>query len=236
MNQIPSDYEGLPRDLHEIVDLAGDQENGIPKGLIRCHVCGGWVGRCLWPNPLLWNKGPIRVSCRCEAHLCVQCGEPVYEYRLGANVFDESTRKIVHIPGMLGSLHHCGKPRIEMPQPIRSDWGGEYAEALAGFPVQLVYIGVRLREDETHRPIIVKARYFFDPGSFREGNLKKEMIYHSHLPSEFYVRILWHKETQYWETFKCVGSRLLFQAAGTGFEEAMRNTLAFGIHPDESAQ
>jgi hypothetical protein len=137
---------------------------------------------------------------------------------------------------MLGSLHRCGKPRIELPQPIRADWGGEYAETLAGFPVQLVYIGVRLRKDETHRPIIVKARYFFDPGSFREDDLKKEMIYRSHLPSDFYVRVLWHKETQHWDTFKCHGIRLVFHATGTSFEGAMRNTLAGGLQPDESGK
>jgi hypothetical protein len=119
---------------------------------------------------------------------------------------------------MLGSLHHCGKPRIEMPQPIRADWGGEYAEALAGFPVQLVYIGVRLRKDGTHRPIIVKARYFFDPESFRKNELKKEMLYHSHIPSAFYVKVLWHKETQHWDTFKCHGNRLVFHATGTSLK------------------
>jgi hypothetical protein len=72
---------------------------------------------------------------------------------------------------MLGSLHRCGKPRIEMPQPIRADWGEEYAEALSGLPVLLVYIGVRPREDGTHRPIIAKAHRLFDPESFRENDL-----------------------------------------------------------------
>jgi hypothetical protein len=76
-------------------------------------------------------------SCRCEANLCTQCGEPLYEFRLGANIFNESTKNIIHIPGMLGSLHNCGKPRIEMPQPIRAVWGGEYAEATGRIPAQL---------------------------------------------------------------------------------------------------
>jgi hypothetical protein len=137
MEEINSDRVHLPVELREILELAGDQENGIPKGLSRCSVCGDWIGRCLWPNPLRWHKGPTRISCRCEANLCTQCGEPVYEFRLGANIFNESTKNIVHIPGMLGSLHNCGNPRIEMSQPIRAVWGGEYAEATGRIPVQL---------------------------------------------------------------------------------------------------
>jgi hypothetical protein len=40
MKQINSDYGDLPADLREILELAGDQENRIPKGLMRCQVCG----------------------------------------------------------------------------------------------------------------------------------------------------------------------------------------------------
>jgi hypothetical protein len=47
MKQINSDYGDLPADLREILELAGDQENRIPKGLMRCQVCGDWIGRCL---------------------------------------------------------------------------------------------------------------------------------------------------------------------------------------------
>lgn len=148
MNHIPSD-DKHPNDRREILELACRQENGVPKGLTRCPVCRDWIGRCLWPDPLMWHKGTTRVSCRCEANLCSKCGEPIYEYRLGGNVYDESRDRIQHIPGMFfGLQHHCGKPRIELPVPIQSFWDEKYSPVLAGFPVQLVYIGVRPRNDE----------------------------------------------------------------------------------------
>jgi hypothetical protein len=53
MEEINSDRVHLPIELRETLELAGDQENGIAKGLLRCSVCGDWIGRCLWPNPLL---------------------------------------------------------------------------------------------------------------------------------------------------------------------------------------
>jgi hypothetical protein len=56
MPQIPSENE-QPKDLREILELAGRQENGVPKGLARCPVCSDWIGRCLWHCPLKWHTG-----------------------------------------------------------------------------------------------------------------------------------------------------------------------------------
>ena len=71
MTRIPFENE-QSNELREILELAGRQENGVPKGLARCPVCGDWIGRCLWPDPLMWHEGPTRISCRCEANLCSQ--------------------------------------------------------------------------------------------------------------------------------------------------------------------
>ena len=101
--------------------------------------------------------------------------------------------------------------------------------------MQLVYIGVRPRNDETRKPIVVKARYSFDPATFFETGSTKEMKYLSRLASDFYVDVVWNKLTKRWQTFKCEGNRLLFYAAGADFEKAMRDTLAVGLQPDEPA-
>lgn len=236
MTQIPSSREELPDDLLEILQLAGKQENGVPKGLTRCPVCGDWIGRCLWPDPLLWHEGPTHVSCRCEANLCAKCGKPIFEFRLGANVYDEEADEVSHVPGMVGASHHCGQARIQLPCPIQPFWDEKYSPVLAGFPVQLVYVGVRARNDESRKPIVVKAYYNFDPGSYFENATKRQMKYRSHLPSDFYVDVLRRKPTEGWETYKFRGSELLSHAAGENFQEVMRSTLAIGLQADEPAR
>ena len=198
-------------------------------------MCGDWIGRCLWPNPLKWHEGLTRISCRCETNLCSKCGEPVYEYRLGANVYTEAIDKIQHIPIMLGWMHHCGKPRIELPSPIQPFWDEKYSPVLAGFPVQLVYIGVRRRNDETCKPIVMKARYSFDPGSFFENGSEKELRYVSSIPSDFHVDVGWEKKSKRWRICKLEGSRPLSFAMGEDFDVVMREILAVGLHSNEPA-
>jgi hypothetical protein len=228
MTQIPSDNEEQNK-LREILELAGRQENGVPKGLSRCPVCGDWIGRCLWPDPLMWHKGTTRISCRCEANICTKCGEPVYEYKLSGNVYNEQIGKIQHIPIMLGWMHHCGKPRIELPVPIQPFWDEKYSPVPAGFPVQLVYVGVRPRNDETRKPIVVKARYSFDSGSFFEDGSEKEPSYVSNNPCDFRVDVVWEKKSKRWRTCKFEGRRPLYYATGEDFETVMKKTLAIGL-------
>jgi hypothetical protein len=236
MSRNSSPPNDLPEDVQEILKLAGKQRNGVPKGLMRCPVCSDWIGRCLWQDPLLWHRGATRVSCRCEANVCTKCGEPIYEYRLGANVYDEAAEQILHVPGMVGAFHRCGKPRIQLPCPIQPFWDEKYSPVLVGFPVQLVYVGVRPRNDNTQKLIVMKSRYSFDPATFFETSNGKEMRYPSQLSSVFYVDVLWEKSSGRWETFKCQGNEVLFHATGKDFEQAMKNTLAAGLHPDEPAK
>ena len=238
MTNIPSGDSELPEGLSEILELAGRQENGVPKGLTRCRVCGDWTGRCIWPDPLMWHKGPTHVSCRCRANLCARCGEPIYEYRLGSNVYVEAIgkiSKILHVPGIVGASHRCGGPRIEPPIPIQPFWDEKYSPLLAGFPVELVYVGVRPRKDESGKPIVVKARYRLDAETFLETNNAKEMRYVSSLPSDYYVEVIWSKGPTAWRTAKHQGRRLLFHATGRDFEQVMTKTLIVGLQPDEPA-
>jgi len=228
-------FDGDTGELSEILELAGRQPNGVPKGLARCPLCRDWIGRCLWPDPLKWHLGPTRVSCRCEANLCDFCGEPRYEYRLGSNIYDEASQEVVHVPGLAGYTHRCGMPRIQLPIPIEPEWDEKYAPVMAGFPVQLVYIGVRPRKDETGKPIAVKSRYSFDPGSFIQDDARKQMRYLPLISSEFYVDIIWETRNDRWTTFKYEGNRLVCEASGDNFDEAMRKTLAAGLELNEPA-
>jgi hypothetical protein len=64
MTQVPSENEQQNK-LREILELAGTQENGLPKYLSRCPVCGDWIGRCLWPSPLKWHERPTQSCAGC---------------------------------------------------------------------------------------------------------------------------------------------------------------------------
>jgi hypothetical protein len=107
---------------------------------------------------------------------------------------------------------------------------------LVGFPVQLVYIGVRPRNDETRKPRVVKARYHFDPESFFEDASEKGMRYVSNIPSDFHVDVAWEKRSERWRTCKFEGKRPLFYVTDKDFEAVMRQTLAVGLHPEEPAR
>jgi hypothetical protein len=101
---------------------------------------------------------------------------------------------------------------------------------------ECVFVGVRPRNDDTQKLIVVKSRYSFDPATFFETSDGKEMRYQSQLSSVFYVDVLCEKSSWRWETFKCEGNQVLFHATGKDFEQAITNTLAAGLHPDEPAR
>ncbi len=232
---MPKRNNDLPPDIKKIAIQAGRRKNGVPKGLTHCRVCGDWKGRCFWNNPLDWHKGPTPITCRCDANLCHKCGEPIYEYRLGSNIYDEASQQVLHVAGMVGMMHACGKPRIALPYQIEADWDKKYAPVLAGFPVELVYVGVRPRKDRSRKPIIVRARYVFHPGSFLEASKSKRMHYRSRLASDFYVEVIFYKVPERWETLKFRGAELIAVASAASFEEAMTNSVAIALHPDEPA-
>ena len=84
---------GRPATEEETSQLAGTQEDGVPKGLTRCTVCGEWKGECLDPNPLF--EGLVMTChCLCDADLCSRCGHPLYKWKLGASFYDETDGRI----------------------------------------------------------------------------------------------------------------------------------------------
>ena len=82
----------------ELQNLAGQQGDGVPVGLVPCAECGGWRGECLDPNPPCHGK-VLRMHCRCEnQNRCARCGEPFAQFRLNANHYDARFDVIVHVP------------------------------------------------------------------------------------------------------------------------------------------
>lgn len=90
----------------ERLRLLGRQENGIPRGLIQCSVCGEWKGECLDPSPTFAAK-LMRVWCVCDNNnRCAACGGLLHSRKLNANYFDRHDGQIWHVPGF-SALGHC---------------------------------------------------------------------------------------------------------------------------------
>jgi len=92
---------------YERINLRGIQENGTPKGLELCPVCGEYRGNCIDPNPHLPGL-VVRVSCRCDNdNLCAYCGERLHSRKLNANYYNLKDGKIWHTPAFCGLNHRC---------------------------------------------------------------------------------------------------------------------------------
>ena len=96
----------------EADNLRGNQENGIPKGLVLCPRCGEWRGTCL---NLIQDLGEyiVRVNCLCQNdNRCAGCGDLLYERKLNANHYDTRDGKVWHVPGFCGLGHICKRAAL----------------------------------------------------------------------------------------------------------------------------
>lgn len=93
----------------ELTRLQGAQENGLPKGLVICPVCGDYRGECLDPNPT--QRGlVVKVSCYCENdNLCAYCGGTLDDRKLNSNRYEPKDGKIWHRPGFSCVNHRCSE-------------------------------------------------------------------------------------------------------------------------------
>ena len=91
----------------DLINLQGVQENGIPRGLVLCPVCGDYRGDCIDPNPTLPSL-VVRVSCYCENdNLCAYCGGKLHSRKLNANRYNHEDGKVWHTPSFCGLNHRC---------------------------------------------------------------------------------------------------------------------------------
>ena len=85
--------------------LTGANAEGVPAGLVRCPRCGQWRGECLWPHE---DDLVVRVYCHCENHnRCARCLEWLHVRRLDGCYYDESERRVIHVPTFCGLNHRC---------------------------------------------------------------------------------------------------------------------------------
>lgn len=87
--------------------LKGFNDDGVPTGLYECNQCGFYKGTCLDPSPCFPGL-KVKVHCRCENdNKCARCGQPLSQFRLNANYYDQKTRSIWYVPGFTALNHVC---------------------------------------------------------------------------------------------------------------------------------
>ena len=93
--------------VRERVSLEGRQDDGVPRGLDRCAVCGRWRGECLDPDPT-WRGLVMTVECPCDNDtVCARCARPLARWRLSSNFYDERDGAIWHVPAFSAFSHRC---------------------------------------------------------------------------------------------------------------------------------
>jgi hypothetical protein len=117
-----------------------------------------------------------------------------------------------------------------IPHAIEADGNGEHAH-LAGFPLNIMYTGIRKQADGSNR--MVAACYQFDPRTYREDEAKRQMIYVSRKSSRYYIEVTL-KRTGVIETRKYNGKRLVCQASGNNFDRTMIHATMSGMELDET--
>lgn len=127
-------------------------------------------------------------------------------------------------PGRIGFV-------ASVPWPIEAGWNPRYAH-LAGFPVNLVYAGLRAPADAgPARP--VSSSYVFDPGSYREDETSRRLDYFSREASPYWVRVSTRKEAPGLEVTKYRGETVVALCAGADSDGAMIQATLVGLAPDE---
>lgn len=102
---------GRPATPDERVTLEGKQDDGVPRGLHRCGVCGRRRGDCLDPDPT-WLGLVMKVACRCDNDtVCARCARPLAEWRVNSNFYDERDGHIWHVPAFSAFSHRCPDDR-----------------------------------------------------------------------------------------------------------------------------
>jgi hypothetical protein len=108
-----------------------------------------------------------------------------------------------------------------------ASWGAEYA-ALAGFPVSVIYTGVR-------DGVLARSCYIAFPSTFSEDAECRELIYAPRQPALYSIHILHKKGAEQWEIFKIHGERVICESGGKTIKQAMLHATMMPLESDEPA-
>jgi hypothetical protein len=119
-----------------------------------------------------------------------------------------------------------------IPHQIEADWDDKYGPLLEGFPLNILYGGITT-DARTKKQSIVDVCYWPAPATFHEHSERKEMCYFPNLANDYFVRVIFEKRMNEWQTEKYKGDTLVRSAFGPTFDKVMINTTMGGPEPDE---
>lgn len=117
-----------------------------------------------------------------------------------------------------------------IPHQIEAEWDNNFAPRLAGFPLNLLYAGVRWTITGKR---LRCCRYWFNPWSYSEDGDKREMLYLPKVKSAYWVSVEYHKKDSSWHTLKYKDDKLVYLFSGRDFDRTMFQTTAIGLRRDE---
>ena len=117
-----------------------------------------------------------------------------------------------------------------IPHQIEAGWDNNFAPRLAGFPLNLLYAGVRWTITGKR---LRSCCYWFNPRSYSENGDKREMLYLPKVKSAYWVSVEYHKKNGSWYTEKYKDDKLVCIASGPDFDRAMLQTTLIGLRRDE---
>jgi hypothetical protein len=112
------------------------------------------------------------------------------------------------------------------------NWHEKYGPLLEGFPLNILYGGITT-DTRTKKKSIVDVCYWPAPATFHEDSERKEMCYFSNLANDYFVRVIFEKRTDEWQTEKYKGDTLVRRTFGSAFDKVMINTTMGGPESDE---
>jgi hypothetical protein len=119
-----------------------------------------------------------------------------------------------------------------VPHQIKSDWDEKWGPLLEGFPLNILFAGIR-KDGPTTTSSLVEVCYWPHVVTFRENSNRKELVYLTDPVNSFSVRVIFIKSTGEWQTERFRGKRLIRSAFGSTFEQVMIHTTMGGPEPDE---
>ena len=121
-----------------------------------------------------------------------------------------------------------------LPRAIDPSWG-DPAPLLAGFPLNVCYLGLVPQLQNCQNQTLVVAPYWFDPATYREDGEARVMIYFADARREYNVELIYWKRKQHWEGRKYRAGQLLLTANGSELRHFIVQLTRCGISPSEPA-
>jgi hypothetical protein len=117
-----------------------------------------------------------------------------------------------------------------VPREIEAD--DNYEPQLVGLPFNILFAGIA-NDTQTGQQSLVDVCYWPAPETFREDSQRQEMRYFTRPTNDYFVRVIFEKNTGHWQTEKFKGNKLIRTAFGSTLDNAMIHTTMGGPEPDE---